>query len=125
MPSKREREICNILVFREDLGQTWAVPEGNGVCALVVPSMLEGNPLSRQSGVSDQTLLSLSTSGLVTLEWLDAQVPAYDDAKNDRALGAYKVGLTDEGRKYGQAYGKKGRRRSVSPVSSTGEVGRG
>jgi hypothetical protein len=115
MPSKRERQICNILVFRESLGQTWAVPEGNGVCALVVPSMLDGNPLSRQSGVSDTTLLSMSTGDLITLEWLDAQVPAYSYAKNDKALGAYKVGLTDEGRQYGRAYGQQGRRRAVSP----------
>lgn len=109
MPTKREREICNILAFREDLGQVWAVPEGNGVHALVVPSMLVGSPLARQSGVSDKTLLSMSCGGLITLEWLDAEVPVYSYAKNDRALGAYKVGVTEDGRRYGRAYGQRGR----------------
>jgi hypothetical protein len=105
MPSKREREICNILALREDLGQSWAVPEGHGASGLVAPSMLEGNPLARQSGVSDNTLRAMHAFGLITLEWRDSEVPAYNHAKNDKALGAYKIGLTDEGRRIGQAYG--------------------
>ncbi|MEV0231618.1 hypothetical protein [Nonomuraea sp. NPDC050786] len=67
----------------------------------------------------------MSTAGLITLEWLDAQVPAYNYAKNDKALGAYKVGLTDEGRAYGRVYGQQGHRRSTplaaSPDSSSEE----
>lgn len=106
MPTKREQQILNILVFRESLGQTWAVPEGNGASGLVVPSMLEGNPLARQSGVSDNTLRAMHAFGLITLDWCD-EVPRYSNAKNDKALGAYKVGLTDEGRKVGQAYGRR------------------
>ncbi|MEV0382359.1 hypothetical protein [Nonomuraea sp. NPDC050643] len=101
MPTKRERQILNILAFRESLGQSWAVPEPGGAFALVVPSMMAGCPLSRQSGVSAYLLDKLRASGFITMERQDQQ-PAYNYARPTTGRGAHKVGLTDEGRKLGQ-----------------------
>jgi hypothetical protein len=63
--TRTERDLLTRLFFRADLGQSYLVQAGRGRIALVVPQMLDSNPLSRSRAYNWPTIRSLIARGLI------------------------------------------------------------
>lgn len=69
------RTLVRLLAFRESLGQSYLARAPRLRWALVVPTMMNGNPLERTRAFNDRTVQDALERELITVGWAQVTVP--------------------------------------------------